>query len=76
MVAVGGGNAPPRFNGAPGQEHWVIRQHPHTGERHLDRLWWGLIPNYILVANVLHMRNTIWAIVRILSFSTRFTDNF
>lgn len=23
----------------------------------------GLIPNYILVANVLHMRNTIWAIV-------------
>jgi putative SOS response-associated peptidase YedK len=34
----------PRFNGAPGQEHWVIRQHPETGERHLDRLWWGLIP--------------------------------
>lgn len=34
----------PRFNGAPGQEHWVIRQHPKTGERHLDRLWWGLIP--------------------------------
>jgi putative SOS response-associated peptidase YedK len=38
-------NAPaPRFNGAPGQEHWVIRQHPRTGARHLDRLWWGLIP--------------------------------
>jgi putative SOS response-associated peptidase YedK len=35
---------PPRFNGAPGQQHWVIRQHPKTGERHLDRLWWGLIP--------------------------------
>jgi len=34
----------PRFNGAPGQQHWVIRQHPRTGERHLDRLWWGLIP--------------------------------
>jgi putative SOS response-associated peptidase YedK len=34
----------PRFNGAPGQQHWVIRQHPSTGERHLDRLWWGLIP--------------------------------
>ena len=34
----------PRFNGAPGQEHWVIRRHPKTGERHLDRLWWGLIP--------------------------------
>jgi putative SOS response-associated peptidase YedK len=34
----------PRFNGAPGQDHWIIRQHPKTGERHLDRLWWGLIP--------------------------------
>ena len=38
--------AGPRFNGAPGQQHWVIRQHPKTGERHLDRLWWGLIPNW------------------------------
>jgi putative SOS response-associated peptidase YedK len=37
-------NTPPRYNGAPGQEHWVIRQHPKTGEMHLDRLWWGLIP--------------------------------
>src|SRR5262245_37967170 len=37
----------PRFKGAPGQQHWVIRQHPKTGERHLDRLWWGLIPNWI-----------------------------
>jgi putative SOS response-associated peptidase YedK len=36
--------APPRYNGAPGQQHWVIRQHPETGARHLDRLWWGLIP--------------------------------
>lgn len=35
---------PPRYNGAPGQQHWVIRQHPRTGARHLDRLWWGLIP--------------------------------
>jgi putative SOS response-associated peptidase YedK len=34
----------PRYNGAPGQEHWVIRQHPKTGARHLDRLRWGLIP--------------------------------
>ena len=40
-------NTPPRYNGAPGQEHWVIRQHPETGERHLDRLWWGLIPNWV-----------------------------
>jgi putative SOS response-associated peptidase YedK len=37
----------PRFNGAPGQQHWVIRQHPRTGERHLDRLWWGLIPYWV-----------------------------
>lgn len=34
----------PRYNGAPGQEHWVIRQNHKTGERSLDRLWWGLIP--------------------------------
>lgn len=40
-------SAPRRFNGAPGQEHWVIRQHPRTGKRHLDRLWWGLIPHYV-----------------------------
>lgn len=33
-----------RYNGAPGQEHWVIRQNHKTGERSLDRLWWGLIP--------------------------------
>src|SRR5499427_9702191 len=37
-------NTPPRYNGAPGQEHWVIRQHPQTGARTLDRLWWGLVP--------------------------------
>jgi len=35
---------PLRFNGAPGQEHWVIRQNSKTGERTLDRLFWGLIP--------------------------------
>ncbi len=35
---------PPRYNGPPGEEHWVIRQNPKTGERTLDRLWWGLIP--------------------------------
>jgi len=36
----------PRYNGAPGQEHWVIRQHPETGQRSIDRLWWGLIPHW------------------------------
>ena len=24
----------------------MIRQHPDTGERTLDRLWWGLIPHW------------------------------
>jgi putative SOS response-associated peptidase YedK len=38
---------PARYNGTPGQEYWVIRQHPKTGERRLDPLWWGLIPNWI-----------------------------
>jgi putative SOS response-associated peptidase YedK len=37
-------NTPPRYNGAPGQEHWVIRQDAKTGAHTLDRLWWGLIP--------------------------------
>lgn len=38
--------APPRYNGAPGQEHLIIRQEPKTGKRTLDRLWWGLIPSW------------------------------
>jgi putative SOS response-associated peptidase YedK len=37
----------PRYNGAPGQEHWVIRQHPKPGERTIERLWWGLIPAWV-----------------------------
>src|SRR2546421_2778436 len=37
-------NTPPRYNGAPGQDHWVIGQNPKSGERTLDRLLWGLIP--------------------------------
>jgi hypothetical protein len=32
-------DTPPRYNGAPGQEQFVIRQNPKTGERTLDRLW-------------------------------------
>jgi putative SOS response-associated peptidase YedK len=43
--------APPRYNGSPGQEHWVIRQHPDSGARTLDRLWWGLIPSWVKEAN-------------------------
>jgi putative SOS response-associated peptidase YedK len=44
----------PRFNGAPGQQHWVIRQHPKTGERQLGRLWWGLIPYWVKEAAPRH----------------------
>ena len=29
-------NVPPRYNGSPGQEQFVIRQHPETGERIQD----------------------------------------
>jgi putative SOS response-associated peptidase YedK len=39
-----GSNAPPRYNGAPSQDLWVIRRNPATGERSLDLLRWGLIP--------------------------------
>jgi hypothetical protein len=38
-----GGNLPPRYNAAPSQELWAIRQHPETGERTLDLLKWGLV---------------------------------
>jgi putative SOS response-associated peptidase YedK len=40
------GNHPPRYNGAPGQEHLVIRVNRKTGERSLDPIKWGLIPNW------------------------------
>jgi putative SOS response-associated peptidase YedK len=40
------GNTPPRYNGSPGQEHWVIRQES-GGARILDRLWWGLMPHWL-----------------------------
>ena len=36
----------PRYNGAPGQDFWVIRRHPETGQYHRDRLTWGLIPHW------------------------------
>jgi putative SOS response-associated peptidase YedK len=38
------GNVPPRYNGAPSQELWVIRRHPETGEHTMDLLKWGLVP--------------------------------
>jgi len=39
-------NVPPRYNGAPTQDLWVIRRNPQTGERSLDLLRWGLIPHW------------------------------
>lgn len=39
--------AAPRYNGSPGQEHYVIREHPETHVYSLDRLWWGLIPHWV-----------------------------
>src|SRR3954452_22646360 len=39
-----GGNVPPRYNAAPSQELWGIRQNRETGERSLDLLKWGLVP--------------------------------
>jgi putative SOS response-associated peptidase YedK len=40
------GNVPRRYNAAPSQELLVIRQNHKTGERSLDLLRWGLIPNW------------------------------
>jgi putative SOS response-associated peptidase YedK len=39
------GNIRPRYNAAPSQELLVIRQNHKTGERSLDLIKWGLIPN-------------------------------
>jgi putative SOS response-associated peptidase YedK len=39
-------DVPVRYNGAPGQDFWIIRQHPETGQYHRDRLSWGLIPHW------------------------------
>ena len=41
MASIG-----PRYNAAPSQELLVIRQNHKTGERSLDLLRWGLIPNW------------------------------
>jgi putative SOS response-associated peptidase YedK len=39
-------NIPPRYNGAPAQDLWIIRKNPATGERSLDLLRWGLVPHF------------------------------
>jgi putative SOS response-associated peptidase YedK len=37
-------NFEPRFNLGPGQDALVVRHNPEDGARHLDPLFWGLIP--------------------------------
>jgi hypothetical protein len=32
---------PPRWNGAPSQQFWVIRRHPETGELGERAGWWA-----------------------------------
>lgn len=39
-------NAPPHYNGAPTQELLVVRRDPHSGERKLQLIKWGLIPHW------------------------------
>jgi putative SOS response-associated peptidase YedK len=41
------GNVPPRYNGAPSQELWVIRRDAVSGRRSLDLLRWGLLPSVL-----------------------------
>jgi len=40
-------NAPPRYNGAPSQDFMIVRRNPHSGERTLEILRWGLIPHWV-----------------------------
>jgi putative SOS response-associated peptidase YedK len=39
-------NFAPTWNMAPTRLAPVVRRHPHSGERHLDLLRWGLVPNW------------------------------
>jgi putative SOS response-associated peptidase YedK len=39
-------NVAASWNVAPTQSAMVVRRHPETGERHLDLLQWGLLPNW------------------------------
>lgn len=45
--AGAGGNLPPRYNGAPGQDLLVIRRNHATGETSISPLRWGLIPSWV-----------------------------
>ena len=37
-------NAPPHYNGAPGQDYLIARAHPETHDITLDLIRWGLLP--------------------------------
>ena len=39
-------NVAPSWNVAPSQQAMVVRRRPGTGERHLDLLTWGLVPQW------------------------------
>jgi putative SOS response-associated peptidase YedK len=39
-------NFEPTWNLAPSQKGLVVRRHPETGERNLDALQWGFVPNW------------------------------
>jgi putative SOS response-associated peptidase YedK len=39
-------NHGPSWNVAPTQAAMVVRRHPESGDRHLDRLQWGLVPHF------------------------------
>lgn len=47
MRAGEGGNMPPRYNGAPGQDLMVIRRNPATNETSMLPLRWGLMPSWM-----------------------------
>lgn len=40
----------PRYNGAPSQDFWVIRQNSDTGEIRRDRLKWGFMTKWMVDA--------------------------
>jgi putative SOS response-associated peptidase YedK len=39
-------NAPPHYNGAPGQDYLVIRVHPEGQDFTMDLIRWGLLPSW------------------------------
>jgi putative SOS response-associated peptidase YedK len=39
-------NAPPHYNGAPGQDYLIARTHPETQDTTLDLIKWGLLPSW------------------------------